>query len=234
MLQTGKSSTPPAGSPIVRVVHRAVVVFALTAHPSRAEQLIGKPDGLMCRDPKALADLTLPDGRSRADQPHATPAQQAEAAACIPSMGAIVDVVTRRHNTTIVTIQEGSRGLTTWYAPNIDFVRRPPGCIADEARVTLTGRIELHHQDANPDTNQPAYDYPRLHLDRPVCFLGRILVLAEGTDVSLPTTTKAGNPALMAQIGHHVTIDGNLGNPDSPHQPPDPMMMFDPVVRSAP
>ena len=225
---------PPQRKPIVRVVRRALVIFAFMMTPASAEQLIGNPDGLMCRDPKALADLTLPDGRSRADLPGATPAQQAEAAACSPSLGVMVDVVKRRRNTTIVTTAGGPRGLTTWYAPNIDFVTRPLQCIADDARVTLAGRIELHHQGADPDANQAAYDYPRLHLDRPVCFLGRDFAVAAGTAISLPTTTNTGSQTLMAQVGHHVTVEGHLDNPDSPHQPQDLLMMLDPVVRPTP
>lgn len=41
-------------------------------------------------------------------------------------------------------------------------------------------------------------------------------------------------PGADGEMGRHVTVEGRLDNPDSPHQPQDTLMMFDPVVRPAP
>jgi hypothetical protein len=76
-----------------------------------------------------------------------------------------VHVVSKRHNTSIVTYDN-----QTWYVANIDFMTLGSDCLKDGQHVTLTGHIQIATgQMPDEKTN---YDYPRLTLDKPVSYLG--------------------------------------------------------------
>lgn len=210
----------------------AGLLLAWTASAT-AEQMIGAPpkrDGLMCRSEKALAELTAPDGGVDFDMDKPdSPAGRHYAASCQHVMGGEeVTVVTRRRNTSIVTFQG-----QTWYVPNIDFMIPGPGCLKPGAKVTVTGTIEQGFKRTDEVDPRKGYRYPRLALDRPVCFLGNAARNQDRT-VSLLGDSEKASVDIAGMVGRHVTISGVLDTPDNGNQPPDNMMMFAPAIRPAP
>ena len=207
------------------------VLLALYAVAARAEDMVAiNPDGLMCRDPKALADFTAPNGSLKkgvmADP--FSPTARRYMAACNSITGETVHVLTKRVNTSIVTYHG-----QTWYVPNIDFMTPAPDCIKDGTKLTMVGTIETAFARTDEVDPKKGYHYPRLTLDKPVCYLGNEEERA-GRYVSLPTTSAAADTALTRMIGRHVTISGEVTSPETSDQPPDAMMMFDPAVTPIP
>lgn len=217
----------------MRTLSMAAALLLTCTAPAAAEQMIGAPpkrEGLMCRSEKALAELTAPDGGVDFDMDKPdSPAGRHYAASCQHVMGGEeVTVVTRRRNTSIVTFQG-----QTWYVPNIDFMIPGPGCLKPGARVTLTGTIGQGFKRTDEVDPGKGYRYPRLVLDRPVCFLGNA---ARNQDrfVSLLGDSRAASADIAGMVGRHVAISGVLDTPDNDNQPPDNMMMFAPAIRPAP
>ena len=108
-----------------------VAVLAVLAGRSEAEDLTAQHPGLMCSDPKGLAQLTMPDGSSKLKTGRATEADRALAfvSQCkdIP-LGARMPMGDRHHQTSQV-YYEGSGGPGIYLVPNIDFsdpVPSPP------------------------------------------------------------------------------------------------------------
>ncbi len=215
----------------MRMVPIALAVLSLPAVAARAEDMVSiNSNGLMCRNEKALADFTAPDGslkKSTMAVPFSATSQRFMNE-CKDAIGVTVHVMTRRKNTSIVTY-DGE----TWYVPNIDFFTPTPDCIKDGTKLTMTGTIESAFARTDEADAKKGYRYPRLTLDTPVCYLGNLAEKA-GRYVSLPTTSAAGASALNNLVGRHVAISGELTSPDNGNQPPDPMMMFDPAVRPLP
>ena len=100
----------------------AAVLVAL-AGGAQAEDLIAQRPGLMCSDPKGLAQLTMPDGSSKLKTSRATKADQdvAFVSECkeIP-VGARMPMGDRHHQTSQI-YYEGADGPGIYVVPNIDF-----------------------------------------------------------------------------------------------------------------
>jgi hypothetical protein len=97
----------------------------LFSHAALAADLVAIKPGLMCRDPAALAKLTLPDGSSRAAGANARSADAKikQDGGCIDfPPGARVVLQTARKRTSIVSYDANDgRGVSTFVVPNIDF-----------------------------------------------------------------------------------------------------------------
>ncbi len=212
----------------------AAVLLAWTGR-AVAEQMIGAPHarngtGLMCRDERALADLTAPDGGINfdRDRPGSAPAREYAASCQQVTGGEEVTVVARRRNTSVVTYQG-----QTWFVPNIDFMIPGPGCIRPGTRVTLTGTVEQGFKQTDEEDPRKGTRYPRLALDKPVCFLGNVAPPSDRY-VSLLGDSQQAYGAIAGMVGRRVSVSGTLETPDNGNQPPDNMMMFAPAMRLAP
>ena len=212
------------------VLMLAVAGSALISVTARAEDMVAGKDGLMCRNEKALADLTAPNGSAKpsAHQDVFSSDGKEFTANCKDLSGETVHVITKRKNTSIVTYNG-----ETWYVPNIDFFTPGPSCVREESNVTMTGIVESAFY-AQDDTNPTkGYHYPHLKLDKPVCYVGNLSDMA-ARYISLVGTKPGADAALMKLVGRRVTVSGSVGSPNTGSQPPDTMMIFDPVVRPAP
>ena len=209
----------------------AFAVLALSAVAARAEDMAGiNPNGLMCRDEKALADFTALDGSVKKGVTAApsSPAFRRFQSACADIAGVTVHVVTKRTNTSIVTYNG-----QTWYVPNIDFMTPAADCIKAGDKLTMTGTVESAFKRTDEADPKKGYRYPRLVLDKPVCYLGDV-AQKDGRHVSLVATSAPRAAALDKMIGRHLAITGQVTSPDFATQPPDAMMMSDPAVEPAP
>ena len=206
----------------------ASVALALSTVVAHAEDMVAtNADGIMCRDAKSLAAFTAHDGAVKPTvmaNPFSAIAKRFMTN-CKDSGALTVHVIAMRKNTSIVTYNGG-----TWYVPNIDFFIPPPNCLKDGEHVTMTGKVESAFAPTDETNAKIGYHYPRLTLDRPVCFLGNEGEPA-GRYVSLVGTSNAGSEPYIRLIGQHVQVTGVLTTPDNAHQPPDNMIMFDPVVK---
>ena len=187
------------------------------------------PDGIMGRNTKALADFTAPDGlvKKSVIAEACSDISRRFGTSCRNAGAITVHVITRRKNTSVVAY----RG-ETWYVPNIDVMTPTADCLKDGQRVAMTGRIESAFAQMDEVDPKKGYHYPRLTLDAPVCYLGNEAEKA-GRHISLVATSDVGITLLSRMVGQHVTISGVLTGPDTGNQPPDNMMMLDPVVRPA-
>ena len=211
----------------------AVAGCALISVTARAEDMVGtNPTGIMCRDEKALADFAGPDGsvkRSVIADPRSAIFRRYEDACSGPGSGGItVHVLTKRTKTSIVTYNG-----QTWYVPNIDFMTPTPDCIKEGTRLTMVGKIGTGFKQTDEIDPKKGFRYPRLTLDQPVCYLGNTAEKA-GRYVSLVGNGADAFKVLMKMVGQHVAVTGEVGSPDNGNQPPDAMMIFDPVVRPTP
>ena len=208
----------------------AVALLALPAVAKAEEMLVRVQDGLMCRDEKSLADFTANDGTLKPSV-MAVPFSATSKRFMTSCQGAAgpVQLVSRRTNTSVVTYRN-----QTWYVPNQDYMTPTSDCLKDGAHVTFTGTIGTGvHYDGENDTRGSRY--PRLILDKPVCYLGNYADPAAKLMSLVPLDrVQTEFPRLMGMVGRHVTASGTINDPDNGHQPQDLMMMFDPVVRPAP
>ncbi len=108
----------------------AVAAFLACPTMALADDLVASKQGLICKSPKALAALTLPDGSSRTQHSGASAKDNdiARAGGCFAiQIGQRVTAVERRANTSIVISKEGSDSEPAQYIiPNIDFTVGPP------------------------------------------------------------------------------------------------------------
>ena len=213
----------------MRAVPIAVAALVLSAATARAEDMVlTNQQGIMCRDEKSLADFTALDGTMKPTvMADPTSAMANRFRTACRDAGDSVHVITKRKNTSIVTF-EGA----TWYVPNIDFMTPTPDCIKEGTKLTMVGKIETGFKQTDEVDPKKGYRYPRLTLDRPVCFLGNRSEAA-GRYVSLVGNGAGASQTLMKEVGQHVAVSGQIDSPDNGNQPPDAMMMFDPVVKPA-
>ena len=214
----------------MRALMIALAVAVLPPAAARAEDIVGiNPNGIMCRDEKALAEFTAPNGSEKPGimANSFSPTAKRFMTSCQGIGGATVHVVTRRNNTSIVTYNG-----QTWYVPNIDFMTPTPDCIKEGTKLTMVGKIETGFKQTDEVDPKKGYRYPRLTLDKPVCFLGNQSVAA-GRYISLVGSGAGAFQTLMKAVGQHVAVTGQIDSPDNGNQPPDAMVMFDPVVKPA-
>ena len=211
----------------MRAVPIALAALVLCAVSARAEDMVAtNQQGIMCRDEKSLADFTGPDGAVKKSVMAVPFSAMSKAfmTACKDAESP-VHVVARRNNTSIVTYNG-----QTWYVPNIDYMTPTPDCIKAGTRLTMIGKMETGFKQTDEIDPKKGYRYPRLTLDKPVCYLGNVAE-KEGRYVSLVGNGADAYKALMKMMGHHIAVTGQVDSPDNLNQPPDNMMMFDPVVR---
>ena len=203
---------------------------ALISITARAEDMVlANQLGIMCRDEKSLADFTAPDGSTKKSvMSDAFSAIANSFRTSCRDGGSPAHVVTKRKNTSIVTFQGA-----TWYVPNVAYMTPTPDCIKDGTRLTMLGKIETGFKQTDEVDPKKGFRYPRLTLDRPICYLGNVAE-KEGRYVSLVGNGADAFKVLMKMVGQHVAVTGQVDSPDNGNQPPDNMMMFDPVVRPAP
>jgi len=98
-------------------------------------------------------------------------------------------------------------------------------CYIDNAMVKLTGTIQVMNVPSDPDTGHPAYHYPLLKLDHPLCYkdaqMGNI---PSAKVVALVGPTAHGLDHFKS--GQHVTVTGNLMHTDNGNQPPQDLMLM--------
>jgi hypothetical protein len=206
-----------------------IVLSFHTMDSEAAQTMLPTTDlGVRCTDEKALALVTTPDGTAkRMAQVLGSPEGNAFEKYCKNAMsGEAVTLVSRRKNTSVVTLNG-----QTWYVPNIDYMTVMKSCIKRGARQTLLGRVVQGTASSEDDHPSKTYQYARLQLDKPVCFIGN-LAIQHDEFVSLPTTTDSATQAVSNLQGQHVQITGTLESPDTMFQPPDNMMMFDPAIHA--
>ena len=204
---------------------------ALVSAAAHAEEMVNiNMSGVMCRNEQALAEFSGNDGSEKPgvfkDPSSAT--ARAFMKACRNTGGMTVHVITKRKNTSIVTYNG-----ETWFVANIAFMTPTPDCIKEGTKLTMMGKIETGFQQTDEVDPKKGFRYPRLSLDQPVCYIGNVSEKA-GRYVSLVGNGQAGFTTLMKMVGQHVIVAGQVDSPDNGNQPPDPMMMFDPVVKPAP
>lgn len=211
----------------MRAVPVAIAILALSAGATRAEDMIAGKDGLMCRTEMALADLTTPSGSAKPSvhQDISSSEGKDSIANCRDLSGETVHVVTKRRNTSIVTLNG-----ETWYVANINFFRPSAKCLREGAAVTVTGVIERRYYDPDNGATKPYY-YSQMKLDKPVCYVADRQSTMAADIVSLVGTSRGANAALLKTVGKHVTVSGTVESPQSGNSPPDPMMINDPVIR---
>ena len=116
-----------------------VAVLIVMTGSAKAEDLLAERPGLMCSDPKGLAQLTMPDGSSKLKTGRATKADQEMAfvSQCtdIP-IGARMPMGDRHHQTSRVYYQ-GSNGPQIYTVPNIDFSEPVPSPPAEKSFAEL-------------------------------------------------------------------------------------------------
>ena len=214
-------------APLVAIVGMAAIAAA-QARAAVVVPLEGR-NAVMCRDPKSLADLTAPDGQVRALPPFDRGPLTAELVNNCKDLptGSRLTVVSRRHNTSIVTM-DGQ----TWYLANIDVMTPGPACLGEGARISAAGRIEYGTAVSIRDETT-RYRYIRLRLDTPLCWAGDDGASPAEHTISLPSSSDDASRQLKAMVGRHVTATGVVASPDNGNQPPDVMMMFDPVIGPA-
>ncbi len=226
-------------SPFVAAVLMVGAIGATGA--TAAKILVATRPGTMCTWSKPLADLTLPDGSSRAAK-----GLNADAALRDSALGGCQDitpgmrvtVLETFRNTSIVTYDGDSRrGYGVFIAPNIDFKdadaagpAEDPPCFNPDKRVTLSGQLAIAKGYGPPGFGKdPAhdhrYDYPLLKLDAPVCVtkLGGRRVTEQQVGL-MPIWIDA------SLIGTHVSVTGDIGEPDNGNQPPRALLLFDSTV----
>lgn len=201
----------------------AVAAVSTTAHAE--DMLLRNPLGIMCRDENSLADFSGNDGavKKGVTDVFSSPAARRFGSAC-QSGGSPVHVVSKRRNTSIVTY-EGQ----TWYVPNVAYMTPTPDCLREGAHVSFSGTVGTGMATFSAD-DERKYPYPRLVLDKPVCFIGNYADSAAMYMSLVPTTTKADFTRLMGMVGKRVTATGTLDTPDNIHKPPDLMLMYNPVI----
>jgi len=209
-----------------------------------AKMLVATRPGAMCTWSKPLADLTLPDGSSRAAKgPNADAAIRDSALGGCQEItpGMRVTVLETFRNTSIVTYDGDSRrGYGVFIIPNIDFkdadAAEPAegrSCFDPDKKVTLTGQLGIAKAYGPPGygkdpAHDPRYDYPLLKLDAPVCVARSGGQRVTEQEVGLmPIWIKS------ALVGTHVSVTGAIGEPDNANQPPRALLLFDASVTPA-
>ena len=217
----------PARAALVTVADVATVAAARAAYA--VVMPLGNKNAVTCRDAKSLAALTAPDGQLRPLPPFDRGPLTAELVNNCKDLptGSRLTVINRRHNTSIVTIDGHN-----WYLANIDVMTPGPECLGEGARVSARGRIEYGTAVSVRDETT-RYRYVRLRLDAPLCWAGDDGASPAAQTISLPSTSEAGARQLTALVGRHVTATGTVTSPETGNQPPDAMMMFDPVIAAA-
>ncbi len=215
----------------MRALLIASAILALSVGSAHAEDMVNTNfAGIMCRNEKALADYSANDGSAKPSVTRDPSSATARAFmnACKTADGATVHVISKRNNTSIVTYKG-----ETWYVPNVAFMTPSSDCIREGANVTMTGKIETGFQQTDEVDPKKGFRYPRLTLDQPVCYVGNMSEKA-GRYVSLVGNGLGAYGALMKLVGRHAMVSGSIGSPDNGNQPPDAMMIFDPVVKPIP
>ncbi len=206
-----------------------------------AKVMVATRPGTMCTWSKPLADLTLPDGSSRAAKgPNADAAARDSALGGCQDItpGMRVTVLETFRNTSIVTYDGDSRhGYGVFIVPNIDFrdadaaaPAEDPPCFDPDKKVTLTGQLGIAKAYGPPGygkdpAHDPRYDYPLLKLDAPVC-----VARSGGQRV---TEQQVGLMPIWinsALVGARVSVTGAIGEPDNANQPPRALLLFDAAV----
>jgi len=206
-----------------------------------AKTLVATRPGTMCTWSKPLADLILPDGSSRAAKGSNTDdaARDSAVGGCQDiTPGMRVKVLETFRNTSIVTYDGDSRhGYGVFIAPNIDFKEadpaEDPSCFEPDKKVTLTGQLGIAKGYGPPGfgknpASDPSYDYPLLKLDTPVC-----VVKPGGQRI---TEQQLGLMPIWVDrplIGTHVSVRGDIGEPDNRNQPPQALLLFGVTVTPA-
>ena len=116
-----------------------VAVLIVIAGKAKADDLIAQHPGLMCSDPKGLAQLTMPDGSSKLKTGRATRADQETSfvSQCLDiPLGARMPMGDRHRNTSEVYYQ-GSNGPQVYTVPNIDFSEPLPSPDAGKSFAEL-------------------------------------------------------------------------------------------------
>lgn len=109
-------------------------------------------------------------------------------------------------------------------------------CFSESAVTSLAGTISMASgRGPASQGNNPAHDrkyhYPLLTLDKPVCLDSEFGDVPAGRTVALAFAT--GNLP-RGMVGAHVSAFGKLVHREHASQPPQALIMFDPVLRRIP
>ena len=196
-----------------------LVIGLLACGGVHAESLVVVHPGVMCASASALAQLTLPDGSSRAGPGDVAVKQQGGCLDLVP--GARVEVQSARRNTSIVRYDAGDgRGAQTYVAPNVDLGpggtsggAPAGGCIAYQVPVTLEGTITLGSSyGEDPQTGVVGRSHwQQLTLARPICTRASADGWGEAEQGvrSMAVTWFRGGKWPFA-VGQHVMATGTL------------------------
>jgi hypothetical protein len=106
-------------------------------------------------------------------------------------------------------------------------------CFSESAVVSLVGTISIAAGYGPPGFGKdPAHDrkyqYLLLTLDKPVCLDSEFGDVAVGWTVAV-VFTAGGLP--RDKVGAHVSVSGKLVHRENANEPPQDLVMFDPVIR---
>ena len=159
---------------------------------ARADDLVAQHPGLMCVDPKGLAQLTLPDGSSKLSTARASKADRdlAFVSQCVNIPAGARLPMGERHRQTSQVYYEAKSGPAVFTAPNIDFSDPVPSAPGEkpfaELRLHAAG-FDLKFNQQLGLTCQPA-EY--------VHGLGMVLDCTVGA----PRTVAAAGPGIPDAI----------------------------------
>jgi hypothetical protein len=98
--------------------------------------------------------------------------------------------------------------------PSVSFAQQ---CYTDGQSVTLTGRVQMKIIPPGPDSPPHGWKYPLLTLPATIC-----LTSETGNKI---TTRTIGILASHTKTGAHVTLHGEIGSPQTGHEPPEDLLL---------
>ena len=189
------------------------------------------------------AQLTLPDGSSRASGPRALPGDLAakQQGGCIDVQpGTEVTLQTARRQTSIVMFDgHDGRGVRSFVVPNVDFgpagavaARAGGDCLSYNVPVTLRGTVTMgstYGEDTHGHTGTMRWE--QITLDRPICTRESPATYEEAEqDVRAIEPAWMGKGKWPAAMGQHVTVEGQLYHRDNANQMTKVLISTDHVV----
>jgi len=103
------------------------------------------------------------------------------------------------------------------------------GCHAEDEQVKVSGRIVVLNA-TNEHTGSP-YTYPVLRLDKAICYQSKVYGdVPTGAKIALIPSDDKAQRLFIGKEGERITVRGTLEHAITTDQPPQALLLFDPVV----
>jgi hypothetical protein len=102
-------------------------------------------------------------------------------------------------------------------------------CHKESETITVSGYIVLRHS-TSVHTGSP-YTYPVLHLEKALCYEDKEFGhVPQGINIALIPSDDKAQHLFIANEGKRITVRGALEHAITADQPPQELLLFDPVV----